>query len=83
MSKMKKWKKTPSEEKIKGVVFALNKDSASGPDGFSGQFFQCCWDIVKEDINNMVRAFFCGQELPRFITHTNLILIPKKKVVDK
>lgn len=30
----------------------------------------------------MVRAFFCGQELPRFITHTNLVLIPKKEVVD-
>lgn len=28
-----------------------------------------------------VRAFFCGQELPRFVTHTNLVLIPKKQEV--
>uniref|UniRef100_A0A0V0IXG7 Putative ovule protein n=2 Tax=Solanum chacoense TaxID=4108 RepID=A0A0V0IXG7_SOLCH len=34
------------------------------------------------DINNMVRVFFCGQELPRFITHTNMILILKKEVVN-
>jgi len=70
------------------VVSSLNGDSASGPDDFLGQFLQCCWNIVKEDISNMVRAFFCGHELPRFITHTNLILIlililiPKKEVVD-
>ncbi|XP_049370570.1 uncharacterized protein LOC125835476 [Solanum verrucosum] len=72
----------PAEKEIKEVVFALNGDSASGPDGFSGQFFQSCWDTVKWDIVNMVRAFFCGQELPRFITHTNLVFIPKKEVVD-
>ncbi|WMV39051.1 hypothetical protein MTR67_032436 [Solanum verrucosum] len=72
----------PAEEEIKEVVFALNGDSVSGPDGFSGQFFQSCWDTVKVDIVNMVRAFFCGQELPRFITYTNLVLIPKKEVVQ-
>ncbi|XP_019231693.1 PREDICTED: uncharacterized protein LOC109212501 [Nicotiana attenuata] len=27
----------------------------------------------------MVKAFFCGQELPKFVTHTNLVLFPKKK----
>ncbi|XP_059295528.1 uncharacterized protein LOC132048859 [Lycium ferocissimum] len=30
----------------------------------------------------MVRAFFCGQELPRCITHTNLMLIPKKENIN-
>lgn len=28
----------------------------------------------------MVKAFISGHELPRYITHTNLILIPKKEV---
>lgn len=27
----------------------------------------------------MVKIFFCGHMLPRFITHTNLVLIPKKE----
>lgn len=27
----------------------------------------------------MVKTFFCGQQLPRFITYTNLVLIPKKE----
>lgn len=30
----------------------------------------------------MVIAFFFGGKLPRFITHTNLVLLPKKLVVN-
>ncbi|KAG5598680.1 hypothetical protein H5410_030050 [Solanum commersonii] len=30
----------------------------------------------------MVKAFFCGSELPKFITHTNLVLIPTKDIVN-
>uniref|UniRef100_M0ZKY9 RNA-directed DNA polymerase (Reverse transcriptase) n=1 Tax=Solanum tuberosum TaxID=4113 RepID=M0ZKY9_SOLTU len=71
----------PTEDKVKRVIFSLNGDSSSGPDGFSGQFFQSCWNIIGEDITNMVRAFFCGQELPRYITHTNLALILKKESI--
>lgn len=29
----------------------------------------------------IVKAFFNCQELPRFITHTNLVLLPKKKAM--
>lgn len=28
-----------------------------------------------------MRAFFCGQELTKFVTHTSLVLIPKKEIV--
>ncbi|XP_060190596.1 uncharacterized protein LOC132619837 [Lycium barbarum] len=72
----------PNEEEVKEVVFALNGESACGPDGFTGLFFQSAWEIVKLDVVDMAKAFFVGQELPRFITHTNLILIPKKEQVQ-
>lgn len=29
----------------------------------------------------MVKEFFNGNDLPRYITHTNLVLLPKKKEV--
>lgn len=29
----------------------------------------------------MVRAFFCRAEMPRYFTHTTLVLIPKKEVL--
>lgn len=37
---------------------------------------------MKEDIFKMIGAFFCGAKLPKFITHTNLILLTKKLVVN-
>ncbi|XP_059288171.1 uncharacterized protein LOC132041478 [Lycium ferocissimum] len=72
----------PTEEEVKEAVFASSGESDCGPDGFTGLFFQSCWEIVKLDVVDMVKAFFVGQELPRFITHTNLILIPKKEQVQ-
>lgn len=62
-------------------MFDLNGDSASGTDGFSGTFFQNCWDIIEEDIFRMLAAFFSGKIIPKFITHTNFILLPKKEQV--
>lgn len=34
------------------------------------------------DIFKMVGALFCVAELPKIITHTNLVLLPKKIVVN-
>ncbi|XP_019241168.1 PREDICTED: uncharacterized protein LOC109221159 [Nicotiana attenuata] len=53
----------PTIEEVKKAVFCLNGDSAGGPDGFNGNFFHACWEIIGEDIHEMVKAFFCGQEL--------------------
>ncbi|KAL2336613.1 hypothetical protein Fmac_011059 [Flemingia macrophylla] len=36
----------PAENEINYAVFALNKDSAPGPDGFGGAFFQAHWETV-------------------------------------
>ncbi|GAU28119.1 hypothetical protein TSUD_295560 [Trifolium subterraneum] len=67
----------PSYDEIKSAVFSLNKDSAPGPDGFGAFFFQHYWDIVKEDVLNVVLDFFTTSWiLPGF--NSNLIaLIPK------
>ncbi|XP_019251272.1 PREDICTED: uncharacterized protein LOC109230201 [Nicotiana attenuata] len=73
--------KQPTREEVKQAVYGLNGDNCGGPDGFNGSFFHSCWDIVGDDMVEMVKAFFNGQELPRFITHTNLVLLPKKKEV--
>ncbi|XP_009796308.1 uncharacterized protein [Nicotiana sylvestris] len=71
----------PTKEEVRHAVFGLNGESAGGPDGFTGCFFQFCWDIIGDDIVDMVKAFFNGCELPRYVTHTNLVLLPKKKEV--
>ncbi|XP_047264042.1 uncharacterized protein LOC124896540 [Capsicum annuum] len=48
----------PDEEELKKAVFSLNGDSACGPDGLSGRFYQSCWEIVRSDIIRMVRDFY-------------------------
>lgn len=48
----------PTNKKAKKVVFDLNGDSTSEPDGFSGIFFQSYWDIVGDKIADMAKAFF-------------------------
>ncbi|CAI8600028.1 unnamed protein product [Vicia faba] len=47
-----------SLDEISAAVSALNKDSASGPDSFGAVFFQTYWDIVKQDVSNVVLDFF-------------------------
>ncbi|XP_060210576.1 uncharacterized protein LOC132637514 [Lycium barbarum] len=72
----------PTMEEVHKAVFELNGDSACGPDGFSGIFYQKCWEVIKADVHSVVKAFFEGQTLPKSITHTNLVLLPKKNVVE-
>ena len=45
----------PSNDDIKKVVFPLNSDSASIPDGFGGSFFHGCWDIAGFDVCNAIK----------------------------
>lgn len=69
------------DDEVKMAVFQLDGTTAAGPDVFTRMSFHECWDIVSEDVVNMVKAFLCGQCLPRYISHTNLVLLPKKEIV--
>lgn len=69
----------PTIEEVKALVFALSGKSAGGPDGFTGIFFQECWDIIGEDIHEMLKLFYGGISLPKSITHTKLVLLPKNQ----
>lgn len=60
----------------------LNRDSTGGSNGMSGAFYQDAWEIIGKDIHQMVVYFFCGYDLPRFVTHTNLVILPKTLVVN-
>ncbi|WRX28180.1 Reverse transcriptase domain - like 10, partial [Theobroma cacao] len=68
----------PSMQEIKEAVFNINKDSVAGPDGFTSFFYQQCWDIIKQDLLKAVLDFFKGSSLPRGVTSTTLVLLPKK-----
>lgn len=70
--------KVPELDEVKRF---MTGDSACGPDGFSSVVYQQCWDIIGKDVARLVKAFFRGFTLPRFIAHTKFVLIPKKNNV--
>ncbi|XP_075091457.1 uncharacterized protein LOC142171669 [Nicotiana tabacum] len=47
----------PTIEEVRAAVFELSGESASGPDGFTGLFYQTCWDVIGADIHNMIGEF--------------------------
>ena len=67
----------PSSEKIRPVVFEMDRDSAAGLDGYMGRFFSMAWPIVGDDVSRAICSFFYGADLPRAITATSIVLIPK------
>ncbi|XP_027182270.1 uncharacterized protein LOC113780688 [Coffea eugenioides] len=67
----------PSIKEVYRVVRSMDGDSAAGPNGFAGKFFTYAWEVVAQDVYKAVLSFFCGAELPRFITSTSIILIPE------
>lgn len=60
----------PSMEEVRRAVFSWNGSSACGPDGFSGLFYQHCWDIIGMDVLKMVKSFCDGNTFQRvLLTH--------------
>ena len=68
----------PDMEEVRQVVFAIDHDSAQGPDGFCSRFYQSYWDIVGADLHAAVLDYFSGSAMPRGFQSTLLILLPKK-----
>lgn len=67
----------PNPYKIKLVVFSLDPSSSLGLDGFSGFFFQTCWDIVHVKVTAAVQHFFCTGHITPGLNSNFMVLIPK------
>ncbi|XP_071917243.1 uncharacterized protein [Coffea arabica] len=67
----------PAVEEVRHMIFSMDGDSAAGPDGYPGKFFTFAWDIIAQDIYNAVVSFFCGEEVPRRVATTFIVLNPK------
>ena len=63
---------------IHSALTDMSGDKAPGPDGFTGAFWQTCWDFVKEEIMDLFKEFFVQKSFAKSLNTTFLVLIPKK-----
>ena len=50
-----------SEEEVKVAVLDMEHNKAPGPDGFSAEFYQFFWEIVKPDLMSLFHEFHAGR----------------------
>ncbi|KAL5539045.1 hypothetical protein UlMin_044773 [Ulmus minor] len=78
------WLERPfEEEEIKKTVFGCDREKCPGPDGFTGGFFQDCWDFLKDDIVKVLDEFYHNGKVCGNMNHTFLCLIPQKLDAQK
>jgi hypothetical protein len=65
-------------EEIKRVVFDLKHNKAAGLDGFPAEFYQCFWDVIKEDLKEMFDRFHEGNLDIERLHHGVITLVPKE-----
>lgn len=67
----------PSDEEVKSTLFAMPKNKAPGPDGYSAEFFWEAWEIIGKDLIDAVKEFFVAGHMLRQFNTTAISLIPK------
>lgn len=62
---------------VKEAVFDLPKNSYPGSDGYHASFYQKNWNLVANDVYNMVSSVWRSGHILKAINKTNVYLIPK------
>lgn len=44
----------PFMEEVKNDAFSMNGTGAPGPDGFGGHFYHTYWDVIAQEVYNVV-----------------------------
>ncbi|GKC29770.1 hypothetical protein Tco_1037064, partial [Tanacetum coccineum] len=66
-----------TDKEIKEAMFNIDSNKASGPDGFTSEFFKKAWNIVGNDVCLAIKYFFQNSKLLGEINPTFIALIPK------
>ncbi|CAN0915437.1 hypothetical protein LINGRAHAP2_LOCUS29133 [Linum grandiflorum] len=59
-------------------MFSMHLDKAPGPDGFNLGLYQKFWHLVGGHITASCRAWLDRDELPSYIQHMTIVLLPKR-----
>ncbi|GJW44992.1 RNA-directed DNA polymerase, eukaryota, reverse transcriptase zinc-binding domain protein [Tanacetum coccineum] len=72
-----------TNEEIKAVIFAMNDDKASGPDGFSSKIFKTSWPIIGNEVCVAIRDLFKNDRLLKEVNATIIAFVPKSQTPRK
>ena len=61
------------------AVFQMGRLKAPRPYGYPGLFYQTHWDIIKQDVVELVKDFYCTSILNPNLNQTLITLVPKIK----
>jgi len=64
-------------EEVEEAVRSVPNDKAPGPDGFTINFYKACWNIVKQDVWDVVEDSRRSGTILKSINSTFIALIPK------
>ena len=66
-----------TSQEIKDAFFSLPSNKASGPDGYTSEFFKVTWSIIGPEVSQAVLEFFSSGSLLKQWNATTMVLIPK------
>ena len=69
---------TFTEQEVKAAIFQMENNKAPGPDGFSAEFYQMFWDVIKTLLMKMFAQLSTG-DLPLFKLNFGVITLLLKK----
>ena len=72
-----------TEEEISKAIFQLDRDKASGLDGFTIAVFQYCWNVIKEDLVRVFAEFHRSGIINQSTNASFIVLLPKKSLTKK
>lgn len=66
-----------SENEIKNALFQMEKNKGAGPDKIPIEFYQTCWDIVKNDVIQLFDDFYNNKVDISRLNYGIITLLPK------
>lgn len=72
-----------TKNEVKEALMSTAPLKALSPDGFHVMFYQKSWDIVGDNMHNLVIEFFNHGHLLEGLNDTNIVLIPKVQHPEK
>jgi len=66
-----------TEEEVSEVLKEMQNGKALGLDGFNVDFFKSCWNIIKQDILNVVEDFRMNITILEALNTSSISLIPR------